>query len=139
MGMRVRKQNENASALAQALNNNPHVKAVYHPSLADHPQHVLASKLLKDGYGAILSFRITDSREKVNGFMHQLKLAKYLGTLGGIRTTLSYPLLSSHMHVPEEDLKKMNISGGLMRVSTGIENADDLIKDFTQALEVFDD
>lgn len=136
MGMRVRKQNENASALAQALNNNPHVKAVYHPSLADHPQHVLASKLLKDGYGAILSFRITDSREKVNGFMHQLKLAKYLGTLGGIRTTYTHPATAFRKKFSPKALMEMGLHEGLIRVSVGAEDIDDLIDDFSQALEI---
>ena len=75
----------------------------------------------------------------MNLFLRSMNLAHYAMTLGGIRTTLSYPLLSSHMHVPEEDRKKMNITGGLMRVSTGIEDADDLIKDFTNALSVFDE
>ena len=80
-----------------------------------------------------------DDRAKINRFMDRLHIAHYAPTLGGIRTTLSYPLLSSHMHVPEEDCKKMHITGGLMRVSTGIESAEDLIADFTYALKAFDE
>ena len=79
-----------------------------------------------------------DDHEKINAFMDRLHIAHYAPTLGGIRTTLSYPLLSSHMHVPKEDLVKMHISGGTMRVSCGVENPDDLIKDFENALQVFD-
>ena len=140
-GLRIKTQCENAAKLALALDQNPHVKTVNHPAVASHPQHDLAEKLFSSAYQAtgMFSFDMPNDRAKINAFMDRLHIANYAPTLGGIRTTLSYPLLSSHMHVPEEDLKKMNISGGLMRVSTGIESADDLIKDFTQALEVFDD
>ena len=105
-----------------------------------HPQYDLGKKLFSSPYLAtgMFSFEMPDDREKINAFMDKLHIAHYAPTLGGIRTTLSYPLLSSHMHVPEEDRKKMHITGGLMRVSTGIEDADDLIKDFTNALKVFD-
>jgi cystathionine beta-lyase/cystathionine gamma-synthase len=79
-----------------------------------------------------------DDRKKINAFMNRLHLAHYAPTLGGIRTTLSHPLHSSHHHVPKEELKKMGISYGLMRVSVGIEDAEDLIADFKQALSVFE-
>lgn len=140
-GLRIKTQCENAAKLALALEKNPHVKVVNHPAIANHPQHALAEKLFVSPYRAtgMFSFEMPDDRAKINAFMDKLHIANYAPTLGGIRTTLSYPLLSSHMHVPEEDRKKMNITGGLMRVSTGIEDADDLIKDFTNALSVFDD
>jgi cystathionine beta-lyase/cystathionine gamma-synthase len=86
---------------------------------------------------AMLSFEMPDDKEKINAFMNRLHLAHYAPTLGGIRTTLSHPLHSSHHHVPQEELDKMGISYGLMRVSVGIEDAEDLLADFTQALEVF--
>ncbi|MCD7836887.1 MAG: PLP-dependent transferase, partial [Lachnospiraceae bacterium] len=119
---------------------NPHVYCVNHPAVSTHPQYELAKKLFASPYLAtgMFSFEMPDNREKINAFMDKLHIAHYAPTLGGIRTTLSYPLLSSHMHVPEKDLKKMHISGGLMRVSTGIESPDDLITDFTNALKVFD-
>lgn len=134
MGMRVQKQNENAAALALALSRDPHVKYVYHPSLTGHPQHLLASKLLDGGYGAILSFRMEDSREAVNGFMHQLKLAKYLGTLGGIRTTYTHPATAFRKKFTPQELVEMGLHEGLIRVSVGAENIEDLIADFSQAL-----
>ncbi len=139
--LRIKKQAENAAKLALALNDNPHVSLVNHPAIPTHPQHELAEKLFKSPYQAtgMLSFEMPDDRKKISAFMDRLHIANYAPTLGGIRTTLSYPLLSSHMHVPKEELEKMHISGGLMRVSTGIEDADDLIKDFTQALTVFDE
>jgi cystathionine beta-lyase/cystathionine gamma-synthase len=137
MDLRVEKQMANAAKLAQALEANPNVLRVHHPSLASHPQHELAKRILKNGYGGMLSFVMPDDRALINAFMRKLNLAHYAMTLGGYRTTLSHPVLSSHHGVPEEDRKKMGITFGLMRVSVGIENPDDLIADFNQALEVF--
>lgn len=138
--LRVKKQMSNAAKLAKALEKNPNVLHVNHPSLECHSEYAIGTKLFRDkeSITGMLSFEMPDDREKINGFMNHLHLAHYAPTLGGIRTTLSYPLLSSHMHVPEADRIKMGISGGLMRVSVGIEDAEDLIADFTQALKVFD-
>ncbi len=138
MAMRVRKQNENASALAKALSADPHVSAVYHPSLKSHPQHTLASRIFDGGYGAMMSFQVEDSHEKVNSFMHRLKIVKYLGTLGGIRTTYTHPLTAFRNDFTEQELEKMGMSEGLIRISTGAEDIRDLVTDFTQALKAFD-
>jgi len=137
MDLRVQKQSDNAAKLAKALEANPYVLKVNHPSLESHPQHAVAKRLFENGYGAMLSYVMPDSREKINAFMRKLKIARYAMTLGGIRTTLSHPVTSSHSGVPEEIRQKMGITFGLMRVSVGIENPDDLIADFNQALEVF--
>ncbi|MBP2650556.1 MAG: metC1 [Firmicutes bacterium] len=139
MDLRVRKQMKNAALLAKVLNDHPAVLHVNHPSLESHPQHVLAEKLFKDNESmtGMLSFEMPNDAKKINQFMDRLHLAHYAPTLGGIRTTLSHPLHSSHHHVPQEELKKMGISYGLMRISVGIEDGEDLIADFVQALEVF--
>ena len=92
-----------------------------------------------DEITGMLSFEMPNDPEKISAFMDKLELAHYAPTLGGVRTTLSHPLHSSHMHVPAEKLKEMGISYGLMRVSVGIEDEKDLITDFTNALKVFDD
>lgn len=138
--LRIKKQCENAALLALALHKNPHVKNVNHPAIPTHPQYELGKQIFQSPTQAtgMFSFEMPNDRDKINLFIDKLHIANYAPTLGGIRTTLSYPLLSSHMHVPKEDLEKMHISGGLMRVSTGIEDIDDLIKDFTEALKVFD-
>jgi cystathionine beta-lyase/cystathionine gamma-synthase len=128
---------DNASRLALALEANPAVRKVHHPSLASHPQHEIAKRMLKNGYGGMLSMVLPDDRALINAFLRKLKLAHYAMTLGGYRTTLSHPVTSSHYYLSEEERLKMGITFGLMRVSVGIENADDLIADFNQALEVF--
>ena len=112
---------------------------VNHPSLPTHPQHDIAKRLFAKGYGAMLSFEMPEDREKINAFMRRLHIAKYAMTLGGYATTLSYPILSSHASVPRDIRLKMGITDGLMRVSVGLEDAQDLIADFTQALSVFDE
>lgn len=138
--LRIARQSSNAAKLAQALSENPHVSVVNHPSVKSHPQHELVQKMFSspERITGMLSFDMPDDRDRINDFMDRLHIAHYAPTLGGIRTTLSYPLLSSHMHVPKEDLEKMHISGGTMRVSCGIENPDDLIQDFNNALKAFD-
>ncbi len=137
MDLRVQKQMDNAAKLARALEANPHVLKVNHPSLTSHPQHELAKRILKNGFGGMLSFVMPDDRGRINEFMRKLNIAHYAMTLGGYRTTLSHPVLSSHHGIPETERQKMGITFGLMRVSVGIESPDDLIADFNQALEVF--
>lgn len=136
--IRMQRQLDNAEKLAKALSEDSHVIHVNHPSLPQHPQHNLAVQMFKKGFGAMLSFEMPEDREKINSFMRRLKIVKYAMTLGGYATTLSYPILSSHGNVPREIRLKMGITDGLMRVSVGLENIDDLIEDFKQALEVFD-
>lgn len=137
--LRVKKQMKNAAQLASALQDHPAVRKVNHPSLASYPQKELTDKQFENGElcTGMLSFEMPNDKEKINEFMNRLHLAHYAPTLGGVRTTLSHPLHSSHHHVPKEELEKMDISYGLMRVSVGIEDIGDLIRDFTQALDVF--
>jgi cystathionine beta-lyase/cystathionine gamma-synthase len=137
MDLRVQKQMDNATKLAAALDANPHVLKVNYPTLESHPQHELAQRILKKGCGGMLSFVMPDDRAKINAFMRKLNIAHYAMTLGGYRTTLSHPVSSSHYGVPEEERQRMGITFGLMRVSVGIEDPNDLIADFNQALEVF--
>jgi cystathionine gamma-synthase len=138
MGLRVSKQIENAQLLAEALSKHPNVYRVNYPGLKCHPQHELAERLFDHGYGAMISFCVDDSREKVNAFMHKLKLVKYLGTLGGYRTSIAHPATAFRFDFSKEELIEMGMSEGLIRISVGIEDINDLIYDFTQALEVFE-
>ncbi|HWR41409.1 MAG TPA: aminotransferase class I/II-fold pyridoxal phosphate-dependent enzyme [Patescibacteria group bacterium] len=139
LDLRVKKQMSSATALAQALEAHPAVLRVNHPSLKSHPEHALARRMFRDldSCTGMLSFEMPNDKEKINAFMNRLHLAHYAPTLGGVRTTLSHPLHSSHHHVPQEELHLMGISYGLMRVSVGVEDAADLIADFHQALNVF--
>ena len=137
MSLRLEKQMANAEKLAKALSAIPCVQKVNYPGLKSHRQHELAARMFKNGFGAMLSIVLPDDREKMNAFMRKLNLAHYAMTLGGYRTTLSHPIMSSHYDVPEEKRKKMGITFGLLRISVGIENGDDLVEDFLQALTVY--
>ncbi|MCI2000744.1 MAG: PLP-dependent transferase, partial [Clostridia bacterium] len=80
----------------------------------------------------------TEDEAKIDKFMLKLQYAHYATTLGGLRTTLNHPVTSSHSHMPDADRRKMGITPGMFRISVGIENPDDLIADFKQALAVLD-
>jgi len=137
LSLRLEKQMANAEKLAKALEESPYVQKVNYPGLKSHSQHELATRMFKRGYGGMLSIVLPDDKEKMNAFMRRLNLAHYAMTLGGYRTTLSHPIMSSHYDVSEEDREKMGICFGLLRISVGIENGDDLVEDFLQALEVY--
>lgn len=137
MEMRVTRQFENARKLAEALQADSHVRYVNHPSLPEHPQHALAARLMPDGCGAMLSFRVEDDRSTVNAFMHKLKLVKYLGTLGGYRTSIAHPATAFRNDFTPEKLKEMGMEEGLIRISAGTEAFEDIFTDFKQALTVF--
>jgi cystathionine beta-lyase/cystathionine gamma-synthase len=138
LDVRVKQQIDNAIKLAAALEKNPNVRCVMHPSLEGHPQHALAKEQFDYGYGAMLSvFMADDDREKMNAFMRKLNIVRYAMTLGGFRTTMSHPVTSSHSGMTEEEYKKLGISFGMLRISVGMENPDDLIEDFAQALTVY--
>ena len=139
LGLRMAKQMANADKLARALEKNPHVIKVNYPTVEKYPQKELAQRLFKDGMcGAMLSFEMPSDRAKINEFIKRLNICHYAPTLGGIRTTMSHPATSSHRDLPEEMKKALGITEGLLRISVGIEEADDLIADFTQALKAFD-
>jgi cystathionine beta-lyase/cystathionine gamma-synthase len=135
MSLRVPRQSENALAVAKALEKHPKVSRVFYPGLPSNPHHELAGKLLKDGYGAMMSFHLPNNRERVNRFMNALDLIKFVTTLGGVRTTMSHPNTTSHAGLEQEVKDRMGIHDGLIRLSVGIEKADDLIQDLLSALD----
>lgn len=137
MELRINRQFENAKKIAEALQADPHVQYVNYPALPGHPQHRLAARIMPNGCGAMLSFRVEDDRSKVNEFMHKLKLVKYLGTLGGYRTSIAHPATAFRHEFTPQKLKEMGMEEGLIRISAGAEAFEDLIADFKQALTVF--
>ena len=139
MGLRIRQQMQNAEVLAAALEKDSRIKKVLHPSLASHPQHELVKKMYQNGcVTAMMSIEVEPDREKINAFMRKLNVVNYAMTLGGLRTTIAHPCTSSHYGLPQEFLDDIGITYGLIRVSVGLENVEDLIADFKQALDVFE-
>ena len=136
LDLRIRRQSDNATALAAAMAKLPFVVKVHHPSLPDSPNHDVAVKEFGGKYfGGMLSIDFPDDRAKMNAFMRNLHFAHYAMTLGGYRTSLSYPPMSSHYEVPRDERLKMGITDGMLRISCGIENTEDLVNDFVQAAE----
>jgi cystathionine beta-lyase/cystathionine gamma-synthase len=134
LAVRVRRQNESAQALAEALANHPAVARVHYPGLPEHPTHANAARLL-DGYGGMVSFEAEGGGEAAARVARRLELAIDAPSLGGVDTLVSRPALLSHAGLPPAERERLGIRDGLIRVSVGLESADDLIADFQQALE----
>lgn len=139
MELRVQCQSENALKLADFLTTVPAIRAVHYIGLSNHPQQQLAKAQFKNQcFGGMLSFELPENEEKINQFLDKLTFVHYAMTLGGIKTTISNPATSSHYDMPREQRLNLGITDGLMRISVGIENSDDLIEEFKQALSVYE-
>jgi len=134
MAVRVRAQNENAMALAEFLSGQQEVKVVNYPGLKGHPQHALAAKQMK-GYGGMMSFELKGSKEEAKRFMERLKIAFLATSLGGVETLVSQPSTMTHTQLTPAERTRMGIHDSLIRLSVGIEDKEDLLEDFRQALE----
>jgi len=134
--LRVREQCANAARMAQWLAEHPRVDRVNYPGLQNHPQHDLASRLFgKRGFGGMLSFEIAKAdRTAVFRFMDSLKLCLPAATMGDIYTLVLHPATASHRSLSPEERAKAGINEGLVRISAGIEDVNDIIADLEQAL-----
>jgi methionine-gamma-lyase len=131
--VRVEKQCQNAMALAQYLEQHPQVQRVWYPGLPSHPQHVIAAKLLPK-FGAMLTFEVGDENAAVR-VLDALELSAFGASLGGVRTTTQVPATMAFLDVPPDQKERMQIHDGMIRISAGLEDADDLIADFEEALK----
>jgi cystathionine beta-lyase/cystathionine gamma-synthase len=134
LALRFKKQCENAQVLAEALQTHPAIHQVYYPGLPAHPQHELATNILTDGYGAMLSFAIDNDKEKTNELMRGFQWVSFAPSLAGVETTISHPLRTSHRALTPKMQEELGIHYGLIRVSVGIEDPTDLVQEFIQAL-----
>jgi cystathionine gamma-synthase/methionine-gamma-lyase len=134
--LRVQRQCENAARIAGWLAGHARIVRVNYPGLKTHAQHELASRLLERGlFGAMISFDIRDgSRETVFRFMEALRLVLPATTLGDVYSLVLYPAMSSHRALAPETRRQIGIGDGLVRLSVGIEDPDDIIADLDQAL-----
>ncbi|MEJ2188548.1 MAG: PLP-dependent aspartate aminotransferase family protein [Acidobacteriota bacterium] len=133
LAMRVRTAQENARAVAAYLENHPKVEWVRYPGLASHPQHELAERQM-DGPGSLISFEVAGGIEAGRRLLDNVELMTLAVSLGGIETLIQHPSSMTHAAMPREDRLEAGITDGLVRVSIGCEDADDLIADFEQAL-----
>jgi cystathionine beta-lyase/cystathionine gamma-synthase len=132
LAVRMLQHNANGLMVARHLDAHPKVRKVFYPGLANHPQHEIARRQQK-GPGAMLSFDL-GSLDAARRFLNQLKLCALAESLGGVETLISLPALMTHASMPQEVRERVGITDGLVRLSVGIEDADDIIADLDQAL-----
>jgi len=133
LGPRMEAHQRGAMALASYLKGHAQVEHVYYPGLADHPQHALAKKQQR-GFGAMLSIDVKGGRPTVEKILSKLTLFQLAESLGGVESLIEYPDTMSHASMTEPARREAGITEKTLRISVGIEHAEDLIEDFKQAL-----
>jgi cystathionine beta-lyase/cystathionine gamma-synthase len=132
--VRVKRQNENAMRIAEWCSKRPEIAKVHYPGLPNHPDHKIAKTLL-DGFGGMLALELAGGGAAAARFVKKLQVFTYAASLGGVDSLMIEPRYSSHEHMSAEEREKIGIPDGFLRVSVGIENAEDLIADIEQALQ----
>lgn len=133
LALRMERHEENATKLAKYLKVHPLVKNVYYPAIETHPRYHIHHKQ-SSGNTGIFSFEVVDVA-LVESILRHVQLISFAESLGGVETLLTYPAIQTHADIPEEIRLKVGVSDTLLRISVGIEHADDLIQDLDQALK----
>src|SRR5229473_4189316 len=134
LAVRVARQNENALRVAEFLSEHAKVRRVHYPFLKSHPQHAIAREQMSGG-GGMVSFEVEGSGDDARRLTESLRLFTLAPSLGGVESLVSIPVLTSHAMIEPEQRRKMGVTEQMVRLSVGIENADDLIADLEHALE----
>ena len=134
LAVRLERQQQTAFQLAQWLTAQPQVKAVHYVGLPSHPDYEI-SRRQTTGFGAMISFEV-DTKTTARSVLDRVRLIQYAESLGGVETLITYPVLQTHADVPKELLNSLGVNERLLRLSVGLEQADDLIADLESALEV---
>jgi cystathionine beta-lyase/cystathionine gamma-synthase len=132
LAVRMKQHDENGRVVADFLKEHPAVERVFYPGLEEHPQHELA-KLQQSGFGSMISIEL-GSLERANEFAKKLKLGLLAESLGGVETLVCHPATMTHAAVGPEGRARLGITDGLMRISVGIEDVEDIVEDLAQAL-----
>ncbi|HEX7085860.1 MAG TPA: PLP-dependent aspartate aminotransferase family protein [Vicinamibacterales bacterium] len=133
LAVRMAQHNRNGQALAEFLASHPKVRRVYYPGLPSHPQHALAARQMR-GFGGMLAFDL-GSLEAARRVLERVRLIALAESLGGVESLISHPATMTHGSVPPERRQALGITDGLVRISAGIEDIEDLEADLAQALE----
>ncbi len=134
LALRVAYQNKSATRLAQFLEQHPAVAAVHYPGLESHPDHARGKKWFT-GFGGVLTIDLEGGAAAAEKLMGEIQLATAAPSLGGVETLVSRPMCTSHAAMDPEERRDLGISDGMVRISVGVEDTDDLIADFEQALK----
>ena len=132
LAVRMKQHDENGRVVADFLKGHKAVKQVFYPGLKEHPQHELA-KRQQSGFGSMISIEL-GSLERANAFAKRLKLGLLAESLGGVETLICHPATMTHAAVGADGRAKLGITDGLMRISVGIEDVEDIVGDLAQAL-----
>jgi cystathionine beta-lyase/cystathionine gamma-synthase len=134
LDVRVRRQNESAQRVAEWAETHPAISRVHYPGLASHPDHALAKATL-DGFGGMLAIELAGGGHATPRVLERLRLITHAPSLGGVDSLVSEPRYTSHAAMTPEARAAIGIPDGFLRISIGLEDADDLIADLSQALE----
>jgi cystathionine beta-lyase/cystathionine gamma-synthase len=133
LAVRMKRHEENGVAMANYLANHAKVQKVYYPGLADHPGHELAKRQM-NGFGSMIAFEL-GSHANAKKFLDRVRLCSLAESLGGVETLISHPESMTHASVPAETRQRLGITPGLVRISVGIEDLEDLIADLENAFD----
>jgi cystathionine gamma-synthase len=134
LAVRVARQNENALRVAEFLSEHAKVRSVHYPFLKSHPQYAIARQQMSGG-GGVVTFEVEGTGEDARRASEAMRLFTLATSLGGVESLVSIPVLTSHAMIPAEARTRMGVTEQMIRLSVGIENADDLIADLEHALE----
>jgi len=134
LALRMREHERNAAAVARFLAEHPAAEKVYYPGLPDHPQHELARRQMS-GFGGIVSFVVRGDPARAEAVLRGTHLFSLAESLGGVESLISHPATMTHAAVPAAERARRGITDSLIRLSVGIEAADDLIADLSDALQ----
>lgn len=132
--VRMRRHSDNSLAVAVALRSVHGVTKVHHPLLEGSPSFPVARRILPEGAGGMMAFDLHGGREAVQRMLSRLRMVTFAASLGGVETTISYPEITSHRGLSPQEREELGIGPGTVRVSVGLEAAEDIVADFTQAL-----
>ncbi|GCE19577.1 cystathionine gamma-synthase [Dictyobacter kobayashii] len=133
LAVRMRQHEENAFTVARFLSEHPRVEKVYYPGLASHPDHELAKSQMK-GFGGMVSFQFKGTLEDVDQIVRRFEVITFAESLGGIESLICHPASMTHGSIPREIREARGLTDTLLRLSVGIEDAEDILRDLEQAL-----
>ncbi len=132
LSLRMQRHCESAQQIAEFLESHAAVERVYYPGLASHPQHELAKKQM-DGFGGMVTVVLKGGLEAATQFLEKVEIFALAESLGGVESLIEHPAIMTHASIPAENRKALGIDDGLVRLSVGIEDVEDLVADITQA------
>jgi O-acetylhomoserine (thiol)-lyase len=133
--LRMPRHVESTRKVVGFLSAHPSVEKIAYPEVKTHPDHELAKKLLPKGCGAVFSFDIKGGRQAGKAFIESLRVFSHLANVGDAKSLVIHPATTTHYRMSDEDLQKSGITAGTVRLSVGLEDAQDLIDDLDRALK----